>query len=152
MSTKEIATMFNVTDGAIIFWLHKHNIPRRSTSQARAIKHWGLTGSKNPMWNKCGELSPQWKGGVTPDRQSFYLTEEWKKVCSLVWKRDKSTCQKCNLHRGNLSRNSFHVHHIVPFDNTHLRATESNLVLLCIKCHRFVHSKRNINNEFIQKG
>ena len=27
----------------------------------------------------------------------------------------------------------------------------ANLVLLCVKCHRFVHSKKNVNGEFIGK-
>jgi len=36
-------------------------------------------------------------------------------------------------------------------NNKEIRADANNLVLLCVKCHRFVHSKKNINGEFIGK-
>lgn len=64
-STGEIAAEFGTTDAAILFWLRKHGIPRRTVSEARGIKHWGQSGADNPMWNKRGELNPRWLGGVT---------------------------------------------------------------------------------------
>jgi len=48
-STGEIAQEFGVTDAAILFWLRKHGIQRRTVSEARDIKHWGLSGPDNPM-------------------------------------------------------------------------------------------------------
>jgi transposase-like protein len=93
-STGDIAAQFGVTDAAVLFWLRKHGIPRRSISQARKLKRWGAVGADNPMWNRKGELNPNWKGGVTPERQAFYASAEWKRVCRVVWKRDKATCQR----------------------------------------------------------
>ena len=43
-STGEIAAEFGTTDAAILFWLRKHGIPRRTVSEARGIKHWGQSG------------------------------------------------------------------------------------------------------------
>lgn len=149
MSAGEIAAMFGVTDAAILFWLRKHGIARRTVAQSRKIKHWGQNGSDNPMWNKRGELNPRWLGGVTPERQSFYKSQEWKSVCSLVWKRDGATCQRCRLHRSESKDMPFHIHHIVGFADKDLRAAKDNLVLLCETCHHFVHSKRNTKNEFL---
>lgn len=40
-STGEIAAQFGTTDAAILFWLRKHGVPRRTISEARGIKHWG---------------------------------------------------------------------------------------------------------------
>jgi len=40
---------------------------------------------------------------------------------------------------------------VIGFANKEIRADANNLVLLCVKCHRFVHSKKNINGEFIGK-
>jgi hypothetical protein len=149
MSTGDIARLFGVTDAAILFWLRKHGIPRRGVSEARKIKRWGLSGSDNPMWNKRGELNPKWLGGVTPERQAFYASDEWRKVCVLVWKRDKATCRRCSLFRKDRPDMPFHIHHIVSFADKDLRAEPDNLVLLCETCHHFIHSKRNIDNEFI---
>ena len=151
MSTGDIAREFGVTDAAIIFWLRKHDIPRRTVSQARKLKHWGSDGMDNPMWNKRGELNPRWRGGVTPERQLFYTSQEWRSACSAVWKRDGATCQRCKMHKTESEDMPFHIHHIVEFANKDLRADTDNLVLLCEACHQFVHSKKNINREHLPK-
>lgn len=149
-STGEIAADFGVTDAAILFWLRKHKITRRDISQARAIKHWGLAGADNPMWNKRGELNPRWLGGVTPDRQEFYTSMEWKSACSLVWKRDKARCRRCDMYKDDSPDMPFHIHHIVSFADKELRAEPLNLVLLCETCHHFIHSRKNVNHEYLQ--
>ena len=150
-STGDIAKEFCVTDAAILFWLRKHGIERRTISQARAIKHWGAIGVDNPMWNRRGELNPRWLGGVTPERQAFYTSKEWKEVCAKVWKRDKATCQRCELPKKESQDMPFHIHHIVSFADESLRAEPSNLILLCETCHQFIHSKRNVNREHLPK-
>lgn len=150
-STMEIANEFGVTDGAILFWLRKHNIPRRNVSQARKIKHWGLSGPDNPMWNRRGELNPHWKGGITPERQEFYTSQEWKTACSYVWKRDNATCQRCNMHKEDSADMPFHIHHIISFKKKETRADTINLVLVCEVCHHWIHSNANVNEEFIKK-
>jgi transposase-like protein len=150
-STGDIAKQFGATPGAILFWLRKHKIKRRSTSGARSVKRWGQAGSDNPMWNRRGELNPRWLGGITPERQAFYTSQEWKSACSAVWKRDKATCQRCKLHRDDQKDMPFHIHHIESFAVRDLRSVVSNLVLLCEVCHDFVHSRRNVNREFLPK-
>ena len=150
-STGDIAAEFGVTDAAILFWLRKHGIPRRTVSEARGIKHWGAAGADNPMWNKRGELNPRWLGGVTPERQSFYASKEWKSACSLVWKRDGAKCRRCNLHRDDSPDMPFHIHHLVSFADRELRAEPSNLVLLCEACHQFIHSRGNLTREYLSK-
>ena len=151
-SAADIAKDYNVGETAIHYWLKKHGIKTRNVSEARKIKYWGLSGSDNPMWNRRGELNPRWKGGISPERQRFYSSYEWKAACSKVWVRDKAECQRCNLKKDDQSDMPFHIHHIEPFDNIKLRAEVSNLVLLCEVCHHFIHSKRNILNEFLPKG
>ncbi len=150
-SAGDIAKQFGVTDAAILFWLRRHGIKRRSVSDARKIKHWGQVGIDNPMWNKRGELSPRWMGGITPDRQAFYTSIEWKRACSLVWKRDDAKCQRCGSDRREFPDLPFHIHHIKSFAVIELRADPNNLVLLCEICHHFVHSRRNTKNEFLSK-
>ncbi|TXH50932.1 MAG: HNH endonuclease [Desulfurellales bacterium] len=150
-STGDIARQFGVTDAAILFWLRKHGIPRRSVSQARSLKHWGVSGPDNPMWNRRGELNPRWLGGITPERQAFYTSQEWKSACSAVWKRDDATCQRCRLHRDDQPDMPFHIHHITSFAVEELRADLANLVLLCEVCHQFVHSRGNVDGDYLSQ-
>lgn len=98
------------------------------------------------------ENHPQWKGGSTPERQSLYSSKEWSELVKKVWARDKSICQNCLQSNTKENIISFHIHHIVPFCNKELRTDISNLVLLCINCHKWVHSKKNINKKFIKDG
>lgn len=139
----EIASQFGITEAAILHWLRKHEIPRRDMKEIRAEKHWGLAGDKNGMYGKRGSEVPNWKGGCTPERQAFYISEEWKNACSVVYKRDGAKCARCGV------AGKLHVHHVISFSVKEKRADVNNLVLLCVKCHRFVHSKKNINKEYI---
>lgn len=99
-----------------------------------------------------GAVSPNFRGGISPDRQAFYATDEWKSAVKAVWKRDNATCQICKVHH-NLIREDvkFHIHHIVSFIEKATRAEPSNLVLLCRPCHLWVHSRKNVNKLFLEK-
>lgn len=148
-STGDIARQFGVTDVAILFWLRRHKIARRTVAEARKIKRWGSFGSDNPMWNRKGELNPNWRGGLTPARQAFYASAEWRKACATVWKRDGARCRRCDHGRHDSPDLPLHVHHVVSFADADLRADTANLVLLCEVCHRFVHSRRNVHRELL---
>lgn len=102
------------------------------------------------MIGKKGKDHPNWKGGLTPDRQAVYASEEWSESVKAVWKRDKAICQRCGKnHNEEGNRGNFHIHHIISFMVKKLRTDVNNLVLLCKDCHKFVHSKNNLNNEFL---
>ena len=66
-----------------------------------------------------------------------------KKTRKIIVERDKYTCQLCGHTDkehgyGNVQygiRGSLHIHHIIPNG----KATESNLITLCDKCHKVVH-------------
>lgn len=146
-TTAQIALEHDCLDKNIQYFLKKFGIRARTTSEIRKEKYWGLVGADNPMYNRFGELAPNWKGGVTKERQLFYSSIEWRSVCHSVWLRDKAICQRCQTKKS--SGIPFHIHHLVSFANRKLRAESSNLVLLCEVCHRFVHSKKNTNRDFI---
>lgn len=98
------------------------------------------------------EKHPNYKGGLTPERQSFYSSLEWIELVKKVWSRDNAICQNCGKHHNTESnRGNFHIHHITSFQVKEKRLDLDNLVLLCKECHRWVHSKNNINNKFITK-
>lgn len=143
-SCGDIAKEWGVTEAAILFWLRKHKIERRTVSQARSKKYWGCSGKDNPMYGRTGELNKNWRGGITPERQSFYLSQEWKDAVKAVYARDRK-CVRCS------STENLHVHHIISFAVRKHRTDTNNLVLLCKACHNFVHSNKNINKEYIGK-
>ena len=100
---------------------------------------------------KTGINNHSWKGGITPERQVFNKSVDWKNAVSAVWKRDKATCQNC-LKKQIYKEKSFEVHHIISFKYKELRAAIDNLVLLCNPCHGFIHSKKNLDRRFIKNA
>lgn len=102
------------------------------------------------MKGRRGAQVPSWKGGITPERQAFYQTPEWKRAEKNVKKRDKMTCQRCGKRKERGQR--FDIHHIVGFECVELRAVESNLVYLCKRCHYWVHGKENKDRLFIKEA
>jgi transposase len=148
-SARDIAEGCGVTENNVLFFLHKHGIATRTMEHIRAEKYWGAVGPENPMFGRCGSKNPNWKGGVTPERQAFYLSEEWKQVCQRVWRRDKATCQCCGLIAA--AGIEMHIHHRVTFAYQPLRAELSNLVLLCETCHEWVHSNENSRHRWIEQ-
>ena len=108
-------------------------------------------GKRHHWAGKTGSQHPSWKGGLTPERQAFYSSLEWKAACRAVWYRADAKCERCSLDSRSMPAKDrrFHVHHIVSFQVRESRANSDNLVLLCAPCHKFVHSKRNVENIFI---
>ena len=145
-SAADIAKGQGCKDNNILYWLHKHGIQTRNISDARQLKHWGAGGEANGMFGAYGSANPNWKGGISAARQSLYSSFEWKAVSEEVWTRDKAICQRCGKYADG---QSWHIHHVIPFDFEQYRTDPGNLVLLCISCHHWVHSRENEDNEFI---
>jgi len=148
-SASEIANDFECNENNILYFIHKYDISTRSVSEAREIKYWGSIGEDNPMFNKKGELNPNWKGGITPPRQALYSTLEWKALVKKVRKRDENTCQRCGEKEE--PGNALIIHHISPFKSENYQLALDNLTSLCHDCHIFVHSDRNKGGEFVEK-
>lgn len=179
LDTVQIGRLVNKDPKTIWYWMKKHQIPTRprGTGYEKNLMNGRPTGwhhtaetiekvrkatvesgrvpymRNGTHYNKGkrGAVVWNWKGGVTPERQEFYRSDEWKKAVVAVWKRDDGICQRCKLDSRTVDRRlgKFHVHHVQTFAIKALRADPKNLTLLCDTCHRWVHSKQNINKEFL---
>lgn len=147
-STGEIAAEAGTTDAAIIYWLKKHGIPRRSIGEARALKHWGVAGEANPMHGKTGAANPRYVDGSSPERQRLYVQGAGRAFLRDVLKRDGYACRRCSATK--TTPKSLHVHHVRPWaGNAGLRFDTGNAVTLCRGCHAWVHSKANASGEYL---
>lgn len=134
-------------------WLREWDIPTRSRGFTKGRK-WTRPSPLRGRPGKRGEESPSWQGGITPERQALYASNEWREVVKAVFARDKKRCRRCSLSQAQAERNGvkLHVHHVVGFRVKALRTSVDNLVLLCKTCHLFVHSRLNVNREFRAQG
>lgn len=147
-STGEIAADAGTTDAAILYWLKKHGIQRRTIAQARTLKHWGVTGEANPMHGKTGASNPRYVDGSSPERQRMYAQGEGRAFLRAVLKRDGYLCRRCHAPKN--GRRSLHVHHVKPWaGNEALRLDQANAVTLCRGCHQWVHSNANVEGDYL---
>ena len=77
-------------------------------------------------------------------KQLSFSEEARKKV----WERDNATCRICK-ERFNHSQKTFEVHHVKPFRHREFRTKINNLILVCNKCHNWIHSKQNKKSRFL---
>ena len=144
MSTAEIGKLFGVTDGAILYWMKKFNIPSFTTSEAVNIYLYEKGGiekarlSQSTMENRIKSSCRQ-RGISIEDFNGFSTTEQhmarnntyYKEWVREVFKRDNFTCQCCGKHGGNL--NAHHLYNFSEYEN--LRYDVENGITLCEECH-----------------
>lgn len=134
-------------------WLRDWSIPTRPRGSYSGKTVGFIKGEPSRFLGhkqKRGAESPFWQGGITPQRQALYASDEWRAAVKAVFARDRKCCRRCGISQRDvtLAGHKMHVHHIVGFRVKALRTAPSNLVLLCRPCHLFVHSKRNVAREF----
>lgn len=148
-SAGDIAADIGCTDSNVLFWLKKHDIPRRSVSDARALKKWGSVGAANPMYGKTGAANPRYVDGSSPERQRLYVQSEGRAFLQAIYRRDGFQCVRCSAPK--TAPKSLHVHHLKPWaGNPSLRFDAGNAVTLCRTCHSWVHSNANADREYIK--
>lgn len=93
-----------------------------------------INGSKTiKSW--VGENHPNWRGGISSERDSFNSSKKAREWRLEVFKRDGYTCMICGQLGGNLN-----AHHIKQFStHKHLRHDVDNGITLCYKCHKDIH-------------
>ena len=107
--------------------------PTCSAACRNKARHLGLI-LRDPTTFPHGETHKQWEGGK--DGRDY--GPHWKSQRDAARARDHETCQHCGKTRAEINR-ALEVHHIVRFvDFTTPEEANvlTNLVTLCVKCHR----------------
>lgn len=121
---------------------------RAKLSIATSVPKPYLRGKNNGMFGRTGSKNPRYVDGSSPERQRMYVRGEGREFLREVLKRDAYSCQRCGARK--IGPKSLHVHHIKPWaGNPSLRFDKSNVVVLCRACHGWVHSRDNVNREYL---
>lgn len=120
---------------------------KRTISEKSSVPKPYLSGNKNGMAGRFGATIL----GQSLRRYSPFpirvAQQKWKLVIREVFKRDGYKCRRCGC--GKIKRKWLHAHHIVSWASSKaLRFDPTNVVTLCKDCHNWVHSKKNVNNEW----
>lgn len=135
----QIAEQFSVSAGVVAKFAKKFAIKTRPHGDTLKL-----------LGNMKGSKNPSWKGGTTPERQRVQKTDEWIQLVRYIYKRDGYKCKRCG--NGKTKEVKFHAHHIYSWaEYPNLRLEPSNLVTLCSTCHSWVHSRKNVDRDFLPK-
>jgi len=125
---------------------HRENISKCLMGSKRRLgcKHTEETKrkiSQSKIGNCGGEKHPQWKGGISKERDKAKQTQEYKNWRNSVFERDAYTCQRC-LDKNGLGKTiRLEAHHILSYaDFPEERLEPSNGATVCFKCHHYIHS------------
>lgn len=81
---------------------------------------------------RTGELSGNWRGGITPKNKQIRASIELRLWRESVFSRDNWTCQDCGIKGVTMN-----AHHIKSFSKyPELRSSIENGKTLCVPCHR----------------
>lgn len=125
-----------------------HTLFKCGCGESKVINNWQVT-SGNTMSCGClrksnrfhadisGENHPNWKGGISGDRERFMQEAVYKAWRLDVFERDNFKCGKCNQVGGKLE-----AHHLSPYhSHPELRVVLDNGVTLCQPCHASFHAR-----------
>lgn len=81
-----------------------------------------------------GESHPNWKGGISPERNRIEKTREYREFRDAVFERDGHKCRKCG------TTENLCVHHVLDYmAHPELRCDADNGITLCRSCHTEFH-------------
>jgi hypothetical protein len=133
-------------------WKHTEEA-RQKCIAAATTPHPSMRGAGNPMFGKRGALHPNFKGGNTPERQAIYASAEWAELSRQILARDNYLCHRCgdgNRRKSKATRGNLCLHHMKGWaEYPEGRLCADNIVVLCVACHRWVHSRANVGRLYL---
>lgn len=110
-----------------------------------------MRGSKGPNsgggnWMKgTGNINYKHGNGYK-DGRNWGLVKIWRRR---VFERDQYTCVRCGFNKGKIIQ----AHHLKSWCNyLKDRYIVNNGITVCIKCHRWIHSKQNLKKQYIHES
>ena len=147
-SAQEIALEQGCGENNILYWLHKHGIQPRTTSETRKVKYWGVSGTTNPMFGVRDSNNPRWKGGKGSRPQGRVEYRAWREGVIAVYGHRCLVCGKTPIVGRDLQ-----AHHLKSWkEYPNLRYDVSNGITVCSSCHPRLHSQRRVNGRFAREG
>ena len=123
---------------------HRKNLVRVHTGVKLSEYHRRKQGE-----GKTGEKNPNWKGGITPMNLAARMTFEYKQWRTVIFEREKYTCQHCGAKSGKGKIVVLNADHIKPFSRyPDLRLNLDNGRTLCVNCHKKI--KKFFGNQYIK--
>lgn len=148
---------------------------RKMIGLCEAYKKYGFEGVKRPRYVPDGFC--EWCGGELPKRRTSCCCEECTRRFNLetnpawgsaagggyrnhIMRRDNYTCQRCGEFHALINENGIplptsdgelDVHHKIQVSDGGSDAPD-NLITLCRKCHREIHSIKNLRFSSVFKG
>lgn len=147
-SASVIASEQGCTENNILFWLHKHGVPRRTMREVRQQKHWGSSGQSNPQYGVRGHLHPRWRGGRGSRPQGRREYRLWRQA---VIDRCGVRCRDCE--KSPLAGKNVNAHHLYSWKiYPERRYDPDNGTILCSSCHAKSHAlERNSLGRFMPR-
>lgn len=149
-----IGALAGVSKHTVRTWIRKFQLQKPAGSWTAGRKPWnaGLRYANGPTHseaakaifrqNKLGAKNPNWRGGVTKQRQQ--IAKECHKFRAEVYAADDYACRLCRQKGGKLA-----LHHILPvWYRPDLATQKANLATVCAECH-----EQRLNNhelEFVE--
>lgn len=111
-----------------------------------------ICGKKHLLGEQCPN---RWKSkrekysDKTKQANQFYNSKAWQSKREQIKSLDRGLCQRCLIKFNYLTMEGLEVHHIEPLTTMwEKRLLTSNLITLCVNCHRYVDMVNNGKLDF----
>lgn len=141
LTQEQMGALAGVTHHCIRKWIRHHGLQKPLGAGTQGVAPWnkGRRYTIGPVHTdahkalfaeqKRGEKNPQWRGGVSRERQM--ITADVARMRSAIYARDRYTCRLCGTPGGKLT-----LHHILPvWSRPDLARDPDNLATVCRPCH-----------------
>lgn len=154
MSMAQIAEHYGVGETVVFKRLKEHGIEldgfknhRLKPGKTFTPEHrQALSKAKRGKWS--GEKNPNWKNNARTKNMQARSTGEYKQWRYAALALVGFACQGCGIKQGTVCeccghKITLHVHHVKPFATfPELRYEPSNAEVLCPKCHKHSHDRK----------